>query len=209
MRKREMTIPKYQQIAADIAMKIVNDEYQEGDKLFARSSLATRYGVSSETARRAVSILQDLGIVVVTKGSGVLIASCEKASLFVQLNNEARTISDLHDELLQSAQRQNNEMNHFNEKLEQLLSQTERFQSLNVFNPYKIKITKEMQYLGKSIAEIQFWQHTFATVIAIKKEDQLILSPGPYMMLEEEMVLYFIGNEECVIMVQSFLNPKK
>ncbi|WP_281178893.1 hypothetical protein [endosymbiont 'TC1' of Trimyema compressum] len=39
-RKQTVTSPIYQIIAVDIASKIVTGEYQEGNKLFARSTLA-------------------------------------------------------------------------------------------------------------------------------------------------------------------------
>ena len=37
--KNEVGIPKYQQIAADIAYKIVDGTYTEGMKVYARSSI--------------------------------------------------------------------------------------------------------------------------------------------------------------------------
>ena len=41
-RKTESGIPKYQQIAADIAYKIVDGTYQEGRKIYARSSIGSQ-----------------------------------------------------------------------------------------------------------------------------------------------------------------------
>ena len=70
-------MPQYQKIAVDLASKIVDGKYKVGDKIYARSALASRYGVSSETARRAVCVLADLDIVESTKGSGVIIKSQE------------------------------------------------------------------------------------------------------------------------------------
>ena len=37
------SISRYQQIAVDIAGKIVSGNYREGDKIFARSMLAAQY----------------------------------------------------------------------------------------------------------------------------------------------------------------------
>ena len=48
---------RYQQLASDIASRIAEGSYQVGDKIFARSSLASQYQVSSETARKAVCVL--------------------------------------------------------------------------------------------------------------------------------------------------------
>lgn len=80
----KIDIPKYQQIATDLAFKIVKQQYKVGEKIYARSSIASQYGVSPETARRAICVLADLDIVDSTKGSGVVIKSYEKAVQFVK-----------------------------------------------------------------------------------------------------------------------------
>ena len=46
----KVTIPRYQQIAADVAAKIVEGYYSEGEKIYVRSSLSSQYGVSSENS---------------------------------------------------------------------------------------------------------------------------------------------------------------
>lgn len=53
---------RYQQIAADVAGKIVSGGYKEGERIFARSALSVHYGVSPETSRRAIALLADLGL---------------------------------------------------------------------------------------------------------------------------------------------------
>lgn len=95
IKNSKLTSPRYQQIATDIAAKIVDKKYKVGDKIYTRSSIASQYGVSAETARRAISILVDLDIVESTKGSGVVIKSYEKAVQFVHQYNDIQTIHDL------------------------------------------------------------------------------------------------------------------
>ena len=75
---------RYQQIAVELAQKIAEGWYSVGEKLNARSTLASNYNVSPETARKAVNILVDLGIVTIRQGSGTYVASREKAHLFVE-----------------------------------------------------------------------------------------------------------------------------
>ncbi|MCR3921750.1 MAG: GntR family transcriptional regulator, partial [Firmicutes bacterium] len=104
-----MSSPRYQQIAVDISAKIVNGHYHVGDKIYARSALASQYAVSSETARRAICILSDMGIVETTKGSGVIIQSYEKAVTFVKQYTNIRTLNDLKSEIIRSVERQNKE----------------------------------------------------------------------------------------------------
>ena len=50
---KRIEMPRYHKIALDIASKIANGELNEGDKIYASSSIAGRYAVSSEnrTAR--------------------------------------------------------------------------------------------------------------------------------------------------------------
>jgi transcriptional regulator, GntR family len=66
-KRKTGNIPKYEQIATDIAYQIVEGTYKEGEKIYARSSIGSRYNVSSETARRAVCVLADWDIVEVEK----------------------------------------------------------------------------------------------------------------------------------------------
>ena len=65
-KKIRIVSPVYQQIATDIASKIASGHYQVGEKIYARSVLASQYGVSAETARRAIAILADVDIVAVS-----------------------------------------------------------------------------------------------------------------------------------------------
>ena len=76
------TIPRYQRIALEIASRIASGEYEEGQKVSGRSSIAGQYGVSPETARRAFSVLSDNGIVDPWKGSGMFIKSRKNAEKY-------------------------------------------------------------------------------------------------------------------------------
>lgn len=206
-KKLKITSPRYQQIAADIAYKIMEGQYKTGDKIYARSSLASQYGVSAETARRAICVLSDLDIVETTKGSGVIIKSYENAIKFTKQYDDVNTINKLKQDLIESVERQKNEMEFFNKCLSGLIDKTDRFRSINPFVPFQIEITSQTPYINQSIADVNFWHNTSATIIAIKKENDLLLSPGPYAVFSEKNILYFIGDEDCFERVHKFLYP--
>ena len=103
--------PRYQQIAADIAAKIAGGEYKIGDKIFARSSLASQYHVSSETARRAICVLCDMKIVESIQGVGVVIQSPENAVMYVRQFDEEYTISAMKEGLIEALNEQNQRNN--------------------------------------------------------------------------------------------------
>lgn len=138
--KLKITSPKYQQIAADLAAKIAQGQYHVGEKIYARSALASQYGVSAETARRAICVLNDLQIVEVEKGSGVTIKSCDKAVKFVQQYGDIRTVNDLKEELLQSVYRQQNEYKRFNKCLSDLIDKTDRLRSEILLHLIRLKL---------------------------------------------------------------------
>ena len=201
--------PRYQQIAADIAAKIANGHYKPGEKIYARSSLASQYGVSSETARRAICVLSDMHIVDAAKGSGVIISSPENARKFVKQYSDIRTVNDLKKEILQSVERQSREHAILKEQIDELIDKTERFKAINPMIPFEIVIHANTPHLGKTASELNFWHNTEATIIAVRRHDTLILSPGPYTSFQAEDVVYFIGGEGCSERVQDFLYPDK
>jgi len=206
-KKTKISSPIYHQIATDVASKIVDKHYKVGEKIYARSSIASQYGVSSETARRAICILSDLEIVETTKGSGVIIKSYEKACKFVRQFNDIQTVNNLKKEILESVERQSIERELFNDCLTKLIEKTDRFRSFNPFVPFEIEITSETPHLNQTILEVNFWHNTSATIIAIKRDDILLMSPGPYAVFLQLDIIYFVGDENCLERVQNFMYP--
>lgn len=206
--KIKVSAPVYQQIAADIAAKIVERRYQVGDRLYARSALASQYSVSPETARRAIAVLSDLEIVSVVKGSGVVILSYDNAVRFVQQFMDIKSMYDLKKNIMDSLERQRKEAEHMTETISEILDRTERFQAFNPFIPFEIEITAKTPYLNLSISDINFWHYTTATILGIRRGEMMMISPGPYAVLSEGDVLYYCGDTDCQRRVRNFLYPE-
>ena len=199
--------PRYQQIACDIASKIADGTYQEGQRLFARSALAGQYGVSTETARRAICILSDKGIVQTVKSSGVTVLSAEKAVDYIRRVRQLGTVEDIKLALLDSVERQQQEAMHFAELMDKLVQQAGRFRATNPFVPYHVTVCSDCPLIGMDLEQCKFWSHTYATIVGIRRGDQLILSPGPNAEIKQNDVLYYIGNPDCVQRVSAYLSP--
>ncbi len=197
--------PRYQQIAIDIASKIVNGHYSIGDKVYARSALSSQYSVSPETARRAIAVLSHVGIVKTTRGSGVVINSYEKAVDFIKEHTEIQTIRDLKDDIRKSMERQSKENIYLDETLIKLLDKIEHFKAHDPFSPFEITINNSSHLLGKTIEDVEFWLHTGATIIGIKRDNKLIISPGPQAIFKDGDIFYFIGDEDSLERVRKYL----
>ena len=200
-------IPKYQQIATDIAYKIVNGIYQEGQKIYARSAIGSQYSVSSETARRAMCILADWDVVTIEKNSGVLIKSMDNAKNFLQQQEKTRSIHNLKRNILDSVKRQQQEIEVLYDYLTEMIDQIERYRSTNPFIPYEMVVTEEMPYLDRTVGEVDFWQETFATVIAIRRNGVLMMYPGPKAVFRKNDIIYYTGDEDCPDRVRKFMYP--
>ncbi len=203
----KIVAPRYQQIAVDIAGKIVDKHYEIGGKVYARSALAIQYGVSSETARRAINVLSDMDIVQVAKGSGVVIKSYENAVKFIKQYQDIQTLHDLKNEILRKVEQQIDDTYTVKDQVTKLVERIERFKSVNPFVPFEIEITPETPYLNKMSSDVNFWHNTSATIIAIKRGHELTMSPGPYATFCEKDVVYFVGDESAYERVFHFMYP--
>lgn len=202
---KNVVAPVYSQIALDIAMRISRGEIQESTKLYGRSVLASQYGVSPETIRRAIKILEDVQIVKTHESKGSEVISKEKAKEYVnkfsELNDirvKQRKLKELLDELGKLSQE-------INEIASSVVRINEHFTVTSPFVPYEEVIPETSPLIGKTLGEVRFWQQTNATVIAIRRGDQIILSPGPYATLMAKDIIIYIGDTKSVEAVISFI----
>ena len=125
---------------------------------------------------------------------------------YIKQYEKRQTIDTIKEDILMSIKRQKSEMENLDNSLSELIAASEHFRSLNPFTPFQINITPKTKYINKNIAEIQFWQHTGATVIAIKRDGALLVSPGPYLQLLDGDVLYFVTQDDSPQRVKDFLH---
>lgn len=196
---------KYQEIAYDMAAKIADGHYKIGERFYAKSAISSQYCVSSETARRALNILSDLGIVKIVKGSGVTIVSPEKAADYIRQFKKVTTIVELRSELYREIQIQNESRQRMDGILKEIKDKVTQFNQANPIVPYWIHVDSDCPLLGKTLRDLNFWNNTLATIMAIRRNGELLLSPGPYAALMADDVLYYIGDEDCVQRVETFL----
>lgn len=197
--------PRYMNIALDVAGRICNGEFKEGDKIFGRSTLASEYNVSPETIRRAVNLLEDMQVVMSTQGSGIHIFSLNNAYSFVRKFQNKATIRSLKNEIrLLLAQKKEIE-NAINEKIDTIVDYSDRLKNLNILTPIGIEVDDYSQLIGRTISETKFWQNTGATIIAIERNGSLVLSPGPYGGFEKEDTIFVVGGEDVVERIKKFM----
>lgn len=206
MNKDSMIIaPVYSQIALDLALRISRGELKVNTKIYGRSVMASEYGVSPETIRRAMSLLEDAGIVETRQNSGSVIISTEKAGAYVKKFGERNELRTYRRKLKELIAQQETLSRTILETAEALVSVNERFSQTTPFPNYETDVPDDSPVIGRTLGELHFWQQTSATVIAIRRQDHIILSPGPYATITVGDTLIYIGNITCTDIVNAFV----
>lgn len=203
--ERNSSLPIYHKIALDIANKIHIGDIQEGSLLRGRSSLAGTYNVSPETIRRAMKVLEDLEVVCSVKGKGILVLSSEKALSFLNKNQNMTNISSYRSNLQQLLASKAKLENEIVDNINKIIDYSSRLSNINPLVPFEFKITNECKFIGKTAGEIKFWQHTSATIVGVKRDGNLIVSPGPYIEFKENDILLVVGESSIHHSVPVFL----
>lgn len=205
---KQIALPKYQQVALDISERIAEDRYPVGTKLHARSTLANTFSVSPETARKAVNVLVDLEIVESKHGSGVTVASKNKAISFLEQYKNVQSIQQINSDIYQSIDKQRHELNQISTLINNLAIQTKKMHHESIFVPFELNLTEQAHHLNKSVSELNLWHETAATVIGIAHQDNILLSPGPYAKFSVNDTIYFVGDEFSKQRMTNFFYPE-
>lgn len=112
-------IARYITIAMDLAERVAHGDYIEGQKISGRSTLAGLYNVSPETIRRALSLLQESGVVKVVPGAGVFVNSVDATREYLAESSQYKVIMEMQERLVAMI----SERNKLNAQIEHLTTE--------------------------------------------------------------------------------------
>ena len=183
-KERMISSPRYQKVAIGIAQRIVDGKFPLGQKIKSRSTLASYFNVSPETARKAINVLADLDIVSVRQGSGVIVISRDKAIEYLEKFEATAGLKEMKQDIQRSLLKQKQELDAMNKMMDTFLSQASLIRKKFPFEPFELLL-----------ADLNLWHQTGATVVALKSKGELLLSPGPYATVRKGDILYFVGDD--------------
>ncbi|WP_159559996.1 TrkA C-terminal domain-containing protein [Streptococcus halichoeri] len=204
--QKELTSSKYQQIAISVAERIANGEYEVGEKLKSRTTIASTFNVSPETARKGLNILADLKILTLKHGSGAIVLSKEKAIEFIKQYETTHSIAVIKEKIRQNIAAQQNDMDQLNVLVNDFLMQSQSISKQYPLAPYEIIVSRDTEHFGKSIGVLNLWHQTGATVVAIEHDGKFLISPGPYAVIEKGDHIYFVGDDTVYSRMKNFFN---
>lgn len=204
---REKGTPRYLKIAQDICGKILTGEYREGTLLKGRSILGASYGVSPETVRKALNLLEKEKVVSSKRGVGVFVESVLHAQQFAarwksetRIQNKYKELEALLEEKKALDAKIDTAIADMNDSFRyQTTTEAVKFSEINVPDDCWID--------GRSLGEVYFWNYTEATIVAVIGSDGIAkASPGPDFVLHNGDKLLFVGRDaDTFDRVTSFL----
>ncbi|GAA0100429.1 MULTISPECIES: TrkA C-terminal domain-containing protein [Paraclostridium] len=206
--EKSYTMPIYQKIAIDIANNICNGYIAEGTTLHGRSALAGKYNVSPETIRRSVKILEDLKVVESIKGKGIIVLSRSKAESFLKKYQNITNVSSYKSQLSELLSSRSQLESQILETMNKIVDYSSRLSTINPLVPFEFLIKSNCKLIGQTPGQTNFWQNTGGTIVAIKRGEELIISPGPYIEFLENDILMVIGDTHVNTSVPMFLYEK-
>ena len=177
-------LPQYMRIARSIAQRIADGELMEGEKLSGRSKLSSEYNVSPETIRKAEQARQCLAGF--KDGGGLIGKKHRLRQLLEQQQALGRELQELCGSIL-----------------DEMILPAQAAQSLP---NYCVRIPEDWDGAGKSLGELKFWRATGATVVAIRRSGEEIVSPGPDTALRRGDLVIFVGDLAARRRVVQFLS---
>lgn len=202
---KRTTTPTYLKIAIDIASRIVNGDFLEGEKLSGRSTLVGLYNVSPETIRRSIALLKDMDVVWVEDKSGITIRSRDNAGSFLKkfrTKNEFANIKHDINTLLDEKRELEVKLE---DKIGNLIEFATQLRNVGLIIPYESLVEPNSLIIGKTLGELNFWNNTKATIIGVKRNEEMYLSPGPYFAIKENDIIVYVGENDVVQNVKNYI----
>jgi len=208
--KQSVVPSQYLQIALDLATRIAKGELAEGSRIYGRSVMASEYNVSPETIRRALRLLADMKVVEVKPQSGAKVLSADSARRYIENFEEGADVHAMRAQLKSLLEEYDQLSRRLTENVTALIKSRETFAAAGEPLPnYEVPVPKDSPLIGKSIGALKFWQSTGGTIVAIRRGQTVILSPGPYAELYGGDIIVLVGSPAAAEAAHHLVSAKE
>ena len=203
----EELLPHYMRIAMSIASRIALGEFHEQQRLSGRSTLSSEYNVSPETVRKALRLLADMEIVRIKEGSGTIVLSAVKAKDYLeqlQSRQEQTALKQRFRQVFKDYTAMGKQLAELGTQI--LEAQANPLPSDQNLPNYEVEVPEDSDKIGMSIGDLRIWQCTGATIVAVRRGQNILISPGPYYELQAGDVLIYVGDASCKSAVEHLVS---
>lgn len=203
---KQIKTANYIKIAIDIAHRIVNNDFIEGSKITGRTTLVSIYNVSPETIRRSLALLKDMNVVTVNEKSGIIINNKNYAKEFLDKFKTKSDFTYLNSETFDLIKQRKEIDSKLEKNISSIIEFATQLRNVGSIIPFESIVEENSFAVNKSIGELDFWHNTKATIIAVKRDGNLYLSPGPYFQIHSEDIIVYVGEETVLESVKEYIS---
>lgn len=203
---KQIKTANYIKIAIDIAHRIVNNDFIEGSKITGRTTLVSIYNVSPETIRRSLALLKDMNVVTVNEKSGIIINNKIYAKEFLDKFKTKSDFTYLNSETFDLIKQRKEIDSKLEKNISSIIEFATQLRNVGSIIPFESIVEENSFAVNKSIGELDFWHNTKATIIAVKRDGNLYLSPGPYFQIHSEDIIVYVGEESVLESVKEYIS---
>ena len=207
--KQTVVPSQYLQIALDLAGRIAKGDLPEGSRVYGRSVMASEYNVSPETIRRALRLLADMKVVEVKPQSGAMVLSADSARRYIENFEGSADVRSLRQQLKELMAEYSDLHRRMADTITALVKSREAFAAGEPLPNYEVPVPQGSPVTGRSIGALKFWQSSGATIVAIRRNQTVILSPGPYAELYAGDVIVLVGSPSAAEAAHRLVTAKE
>ena len=93
-------------------------------------------------------------------------------------------------------------------KINDLIEFATQLRNVGLIVPYESLVEPNSLIIGKTLGELNFWNNTGATIIGVKREGKLYLSPGPYLAIKNGDIIVYVGESEVIENVNNYITSQ-
>ncbi|WJH32330.1 GntR family transcriptional regulator [Paenibacillus sp. CC-CFT747] len=155
-----------------------------------------------------MSLLKEESIVSVSQGKEIIILSEQNAYEYINRNQYLKSVYSLKQDIQMLLHEKHEIDRKFEKLLNEIIHASDRLQNLKPYHPMEVKVAPHSFAVGQTIANLQFWQNTGATIVALRRGTSVSISPGPHVILQPDDVLVVVGDGPVQARAEQFLNQQ-
>ena len=139
-----------------------------------------------------------------------MIISADSARRYIENFEEDTEIHTLRSQLKELMEEYADLNRRTNDVVTALVKSRDTFTAANEPLPnYEVTVPRDSPLIGKSIGALKFWQSTGGTIVAIRRGQTVMLSPGPYAELYGGDVIILVGSPAAAEATRHFITAKE
>lgn len=198
-------LSRHYQIAIDIARKIKKRELEEGKKLSGRSIAATEYETSTETVRKAFSLLKQYNVIQIKEKSGAIVLSREASVIFLEIFKTESNLKNSLTKLDTLFNKKNDVEKEIRNTIKNLKIQAGKVKFEIPIDYFLLRIHEGFYAIGRTIEDLDINRNTGGTVFGIVSNNKTISNVNSGYIIQEEDVLYISGDYDVSTKTINFI----